>query len=246
MVQTNGPDLGNSLARAEQQLAIPPQIPYEVTTQVAAQVMNFNDAGDGTTANNFGYFSGAQPIPGLAPDSLHNNIAMEIFAYLELTAGSHRFGVVSDDGFQLRSGANPRDPNATVLGFRDAGTFDSTFDFVVEANGVYPVRCVWYENGGGAHFQLFSVDLGDPGARVLVNDPADPAAVKAYLPFRLVSAAAVEGPYTTATGASYDIPNKTVTVPKAGAAAFYRMQTLNPVTITDIRIVGNNVILTYN
>lgn len=246
MVQTNGPDLGNTLLRAEQQLAIPPTIPWEVTTQTVVQVFNSNDAGDGTTATDFGFFPGAAPVPGLSPDGSHNNIAMEMFAYLELTEGVHRFGAVSDDGFRLASGAGPRDPNATILGFRDGGTFNSTFDFAVEATGLYPVRCVWYENGGGANFQLFSVDLNNPEARVLLNDPANPAqVVKAYQPIRVVSSETIDGAYTTPAGAVIDTSARTVTVPKSGAARFYRIQTLNPVTITRIRIEGNNVLLDY-
>ena len=47
---------------------------------------------------------------------------------LELTAGMHRFGVTSDDGFQLRSGATPEDPNAMVLAQKTSSTYDGTFD----------------------------------------------------------------------------------------------------------------------
>ncbi len=246
MVQTNGPTLGSSLARAEMQLAVPPLIPFQVTTQTVMQVLNFNDGGNGATANNFGYFPGASPIPGLAPNGTHDNIACEMFAYLELTPGPHRFGAVSDDGFQLRSGAGLRDADATVLGVSDGHTFNGTFDFVVEAAGLYPVRCVWYENGGDAWFQLFSVDLNDPNARILVNDSTEPAGVvKAYLPLRLVAAPTLSGPYATPPGATIDPVNKIVTVPKAGSSQFYQMQTVTPVTIKTIQVVGSNVVLSY-
>jgi len=49
----------------------------------------------------------------------------------------------------------------------------STFDVVVEADGLYPVRCLWEETGGGAHLHLYSVDLGD-GTETLINDPNNP------------------------------------------------------------------------
>ncbi|MGA2867326.1 MAG: hypothetical protein ABSF95_22855 [Verrucomicrobiota bacterium] len=249
MVWTNGPALGNSLARAEQQLAVPPQIPWLLSTQTVVQVLNWNDAGDGVNAQTFGYFNDptlVSGVPGLAPDGSHDNIACESFAYLELSAGVHRFGAVSDDGFQLRSGAGLHDTQAMVLGVHDGGTFNGTFDFVVESTGLYPARCLWYENGGSADFQLFSVDLNDPTARTLVNDPSDPAgSVKAYLPIRLVSSANVQGPYTTMAGAVIDTVNQTVTAPRSGPAQFYRLQTLNPVTLTGITVLGNNVAITY-
>jgi hypothetical protein len=247
IVQTNGPTLGNDLSRAEQQLVIPPLIPSEVSTQTVVQVLNFNDAGDGSTATDFGYFPNASPVLGLPPDSSHENIAGEFLAYLELPAGAHRFGVVSDDGFQLRSGASVEDPAAVTLGIRDGGTFNNTFDFVVEATGLYPARCVWYENGGGAYFQLFSVNPNDPNARILLNDPANPSGViKAYLPFRVASAADITGPYTTPAGAVLDPVNKTVTIPLSGSIQFFQMQTLTQVRLTSIRVVGANVIITYN
>ena len=249
MVWTNGATLGNSLARAEKQLATPPTIPYMLTTQMVSQVLNWNDAGDGTTAQMFGHFydpSLVSGVPGLPPDGSHDNIAVESFAYLQLTAGVHRFGAVSDDGFQVRSGYGLRDTNATVMGVKDGGTFDNTFDFAVEADGLYPVRCLWYENGGSADFQLFSVDLNDPNARVLINDPNAPAGVvAAYLPIRLLSADSVGGPYATETAAVIDTLAQTVTVPASGAARFYRMQTLNAVRLTSLTPAGANIVIHY-
>lgn len=228
MVQTNGPTLGNNLVRPEQQLAIPPEIPYEVTTQTVWQVFNWNDAGDGTVGTDFGYFTGASGVPGLAPDFSHENIACEMFAYLELTAGVHRFGAVSDDGFLVRSGTGLRDASGTTLFTRD-GSYNGNFDFVVESAGLYPVRCLWYENGSGATFQLFSVDLGDPNARVLINDPANPAGtVKAWLPYGLLSSASVAGPFTGAAGHVINTVTKTVTVPRSSGTQFYRVLAFDP------------------
>ena len=247
MVQTNGVPLGNDLFRAEEQLAIPPLIPFEVTTQTVMQVINWNDAGDGTTANPFGYFPNPSPVPGLVPDGTHDNIAIEILGYAKLTAGAHRFGAVSDDGFQVRSGAGFHDPAGTVVGVRDGGTFDGTFDFIVETTGLYPVRVVWYENGGGADYQLFSVDPDNGTARVLLNDPTDPTGgVQVYVPIGVLAATAVTGPYTPPAGAIIDTANQTVTVPMTGSAQFFRMVTVTPVTLSNVHVVGSNLVFTYN
>jgi hypothetical protein len=247
MVQTNGPNLGSTLLRAEEQLATPPFFPFEVTTQTVTQVINWNDAGDGTTALPFGYFPNADPIPGLPPDGSHDNIAIEILAYAQLTAGAHRFGAVSDDGFEFASGAGLHDPADTVLGIRDGGTFTGTFDFVVGATGLYPVRCVWYENGGGANFQLFSVNPDNGTNRTLLNDPSNPAGVvQVFQPIGLLAASSLAGPFTPPTGAVIDSTNQRVTVPASGSAKFYRMITINPVTLSNIHVVGTNVVFNYN
>jgi hypothetical protein len=238
-VQTNGATLGNSLARAEQQLAIPPVIPAEVSAAGTVQILNFSE-----TASLAGFFGGESTVPGL-PAADVNNIATELFGYMELTAGAHRFGVVSDDGFQLRSGAGLGDPNATVLGFRDGGTFNGVFDFVAEATGLYPARLVWYENGGGANFELFSVDFGDATARTLLNDPNSASAVKVWVPIRLASAALVTGPYAFETGAVLDPVARTITVPRSGATRFYRLNAPSSVRITSILLQGGNVVVTY-
>lgn len=239
VVQTNGTTLGNSLLRAEQQLAIPPVIPYEVTASSFVPVLNFNENGGVA-----GYFGGESTVPGLLAGD-YNNIALEAFAYLELTAGAHRFGAVSDDGFQLRSGSSLTDLSATVLGFRDGGTYNGVFDFVAEADGLYPVRLVWYENGGSAHFELFSVDLNDPNARTLINDTNVTGAVKAWVPIGLASAPVVRGPYIFDSTASVDAVAKTVTVAPSGDTRFYRVSTPIAVRITGLSLVGGNVVITY-
>ena len=44
---------------------------------------------------------------------------------------------------------------------------DSIFNVVAEADGFYPVRLLWYEGGGGANGEFFSVD--DKGKKILIN-----------------------------------------------------------------------------
>ena len=58
------------------------------------------------------------------------------------------------------------------------GSADTTFNVVAEADGLYPVRLLWYEGGGGANVEFFSVV--DTGKKILINDPDNADAIKAY------------------------------------------------------------------
>jgi hypothetical protein len=133
-----------------------------------------------------------------------------------------------------------------VPGNRDGGTYDNSFDFIVEATGNYPVRVVWYENGGSASFRLASVDPAT-ATEVLVNDPGDPAGVvKVFLPtlaIALYSSATVGGTYAIESGAVIDTGAKTATLALAGTTRFYKMT--GTATITNIKKVGSNIVLTY-
>jgi hypothetical protein len=131
------------------------------------------------------------------------------------------------------------------LGVRDGGTFNSTFDFTVEAEGLYPVRCIWYEHTGLAYFELDSVNLGD-SSHVLINDPADPTGVvEVYTPTVIpLSSATVNGPYTVDHTAVVNENTKTVTVPLSGAAKFFRLSSPSATTLS-AHVVGSKLVLTY-
>ncbi len=251
MVQTDngGVNLDNSLMRAMQQLAIPPQIPYDRSATSIVQVLNWTQEGNPTN------------VPGLCPGDW-SNIAVESVAYLELSAGGHRFRIGTDDRSGLYSGASLQDPAGVTLWENSGATADTTFDFVVEAAGLYPVRLIWEETGGGARLLLNSVN--EDGSQVAINDPANPTGVvKAYYPFICNVATAVEGPYVpdptavnlpTLTnilcGDTGEPINKmltggTVTVPIAGTARFYRLEGLRQMTITGFSKVGSNFVITY-
>lgn len=58
------------------------------------------------------------------------------------------------------------------------GASDTLFYFIVPKAGVYPFRCVWFEGGGGANVEWFSVT--STGQKILLNDPDEPAALKTY------------------------------------------------------------------
>jgi len=249
-----GVDLDNSLARALQQLAIPPQIPIDQTATSIVQVLNWNKVS--APPNN---------VPGLCPGG-SINIAVESLAYLELTAGLHRFHINTDDRAGLYSGVSLADANATVLWENPGSTANTTFDFVVEADGLYPVRCIWEETDGGAVLQLWSTNFvtGDP--EVLINDPGDPAGVvNAWYPIACKSSSSVTGPYTvaSATGATLNQSNivgtdcsptvvgsmvtgGTFTVPVvSGATHFYRLDGPRATKITNISKGTSSVVITY-
>ena len=89
--------------------------------------------------------------------------------------------VNSDDGFVVSSSLNPRDALAAQLGLFNGGrgAADSFFDFAVEEAGIYPFTLYWWEGGGGANVEWFTVDL-NTGEQLLINDTSNPNAVKAY------------------------------------------------------------------
>ncbi len=144
-------------------------------------VGNFQDRGDDSTLDNpDDYIPG---IPGTEGEDPTNNIVSEFTTYLEFPeAGYYRMGVNSDDGFTVRnaeSGSFLDDPetpdvNEAVEGALEGGFFnggrgaaDTLFGFAVPVAGVYPMRLLWYEGGGGANVEWFTI--APDGTRRLVN-----------------------------------------------------------------------------
>ncbi|MGZ8919512.1 MAG: hypothetical protein ACXW3L_00880, partial [Limisphaerales bacterium] len=125
------------------------------------------------------------PVPGLPGTGLtgnprFENVTAEIFAYLDLpSAGYYRFGGNADDGMLVKVGT-PGVTNGTVIFTQDrgAGNQDIPFSFVAPQAGLYPIRFIWYQGGGGGSVEFFSYDA--TGKKIAVNDPTDPNAIKAY------------------------------------------------------------------
>lgn len=250
-----GPALENSLARAEAQLAPNSTIPSFMNSLTTEQVINF-------TQNDLpsfdGYFEDAATVPGLnAAENGTDDIAMEVLTYLDLAGGVHRFGVRSDDGFKLTSGATPRDANGIVLGFRNGGTADMTFDFFVPKAGLYPFRLVWYERGGGAHVEWFSVNPAN-GERTLINDPSVATAIKAYtsvdappVVVTLESSGEAGSGFTPVAGATVNQSTGVITAATSGSTRFYRVRHSGPlaggqlVRITALKVMGGTIEITY-
>ncbi len=135
--------------------------------QNATAIGNFKSSGTGDNLD-----VADENIPGIPGTSGSlDNITGEYQAYISLKRGMYRLGVNSDDGFKV-SVAPGFDAFGTVLGKFDGGrgSSDTLFDIVAEADGVYPIRLLWWEGGGGANTEFFTVDLVT-GKKFLINQP---------------------------------------------------------------------------
>jgi hypothetical protein len=186
-----GTGLEGTLARAEAQLdgtLIDPftELPVENVALVGPNpdgsfnvdgVLDFDD--DEMVS---GHFARESPFPGME-FPFNEEFAIEAWFLLDLPAGYHRLGVNSDDGFEVSVGTPAQgDFTAdTVLGAFDGGRAadDTVFDFLVETAGVYRFRLVFFEIGGAASCEFYSVDPAT-GTRTLINDLAEPAAIRSY------------------------------------------------------------------
>src|SRR5438132_3329100 len=138
----------------------------------------WNSGGEGNFPNN-----GTQNVPGLANDGTNDdNYTLEVFALLDLPAGTVTMGVNSDDGFRVQAleSPDPREKIRITLGQFDGGrgVADTTFDIAVPKAGLYPFRMVYEEGGGDSAVEWFTVTAD--GNKHLINDSADTASIKAY------------------------------------------------------------------
>lgn len=147
-------------------------------------VINF-DQGPG----NAGRFNGGngfpeEAIPGI-PGTLPNgnqstdNISAEILTVVEFpTAGLYTFSFNSDDGFATWFG-HPADQARILAGQFDGGrgASDTFYSVLITQPGLYPVRNIWFEGGGGANLEWYTRKAD--GSYALVNDTAN-GGLKAY------------------------------------------------------------------
>jgi len=108
-------------------------------------------------------------IPGLT--GANDGIEGEVITFVDFPAGLITMGVVSDDSFRMQVGYINKPADGIILGQADGSTADTTFQFYVKDAGIYPVRVIWQEGGGGANLELFTVDAD--GNEVLLNDTAN-------------------------------------------------------------------------
>lgn len=204
-----GPGDANSIANAETQLAggfIDPSTGQPWANQASpvtsvVDVVNWDQNGGDIDGNNPDNFNSMEPAGAEVPNSEipgvgigdQNHISASITTYLNLTRGVYRMGVNSDDGFIVSTARGAGDIFGTVLGQFNGGrgASDTVFDFVVEETGVYPFRLAWWEGGGGANVEWYTVNLST-GVRTLVNGTGGVQAfangqggafVKSFLPY---------------------------------------------------------------
>jgi hypothetical protein len=120
-------------------------------------------------------------IPGTLPDgsTSTDNIAGQAIAFLEFsTPGIYTMVVRSDDGFQVSVGT-AEIPNYQVLGGFDGGRGDGPTEFYIAVTkaGVYRFRLVFYEGGGGASVEWYTINPN--GTKALVGG-TQTGALKAY------------------------------------------------------------------
>ena len=196
----------NTIVRAEQQLAgtrlVDPLDPASgvVDNDVApgpnadgsyneSKVINYDqDATDDLAANHNGHFTGAKfpdvLFPGLDTAGGNDNLAGEVLTFIELPAGEVNLVVNSDDGFQLKIGDRyiptiaGSDATSFIISEFDGGrgASDSQGVFTVTEAGVYPLRVIWFEGGGGANLEVYARTATSD---ILVNDVGG---LKAYRP----------------------------------------------------------------
>ncbi len=124
---------------------------------IGAVIINSRDPDSADGKFPIGMGGGAVDLPAMMIEKPHGN---EIKALL---AGG---GAVT---------ARIAPDTSRILGSFDAsggrGSSDTLFSFYVNAAGVYPMRMVWCEGGGGANVEWFTV--GADGTKVLLNDTAN-------------------------------------------------------------------------
>jgi len=185
----------NTVARAEAQLAGTPVSVAQLGTgpdgsHIVPGIINWSTrrvpGQTGAEIGNFINILGRNDaaIPGLPGTGLTGtaavgNAAAEVFAWLDLPAGYHKFGIAGDDGFALKVG-RPGDATGQVLFSidRGAGARDFPVAFIAPEAGLYPIRLIWYQGGGDGNLEFFT--YGPNNEKIPVNDPTHPSAVKAY------------------------------------------------------------------
>jgi hypothetical protein len=149
-------------------------------------------------------------IPGTTGGT--DNIGAAALTYVEIpAAGIYTMVVRSDDGFQVSVG-NATNPTFQILGGFDGGRGDAPTEFYFEAPkaGVYLFRLLFYEGGGGASVEWYTVNAA--GKAALVGG-SQPGALKA---FRVRT---VAEPVILTTPANITVQPKPVEVTEGNTAA---------------------------
>ena len=140
------------------------------------------------------YAVGFPGIPGAGGHT--DKFAVEAVGFLDLPLGSTTFGISvgtdrtdvnDDDGYEVRVGANPRDYLALRVaqfqrqapGFTANTHGENQFTVVTTQAGLYPFRITYWQTTRGANLTFYTIN-NETGERIVVNEPADDRAIKAY------------------------------------------------------------------
>lgn len=153
-----GPALGEGVKAG-------PLYRFEIPTYI-----NFSQTGGDANGN----FTPDDQMPGLPGTSgSTDGVDAEAITFVELPAGWLTMGVNSDDGFRTQAGYINVPADGLLLGEFNAGrgATDTTFRILVQDAGIYPLRTIWQEGGGGANIEIFTV--AEDGTKSLINDIAN-------------------------------------------------------------------------
>lgn len=244
----------DTIARAEAQLLGPlTDTNGQSYTNIAlngGQAVETNVINYDIDALNTGLFSNTMAFPDIPAAPTNNYIAMAATMYVPLSNGIYTFAVNSDDGFKFSTGPTPSNTN-TSLGLFDGNRApaESAFDFVIQTNGYYPMRLLYFQGTAGGVVELYSINRTN-GTRILLNDPSNP---NAFVTYQATSSAPAPGPITITyvggkvvlnwsgsftlqsstivnrTNSGFtDVPGPVTTAPytntPTGAATFYRLR----------------------
>jgi len=251
---SSGPSIPNSVASAQAVLAYHYAVDLAATNIVQAVAWGLNAGQNGNE------YEAITNFPGLCiPPANVNSFAVQTLAYLQLTAGLHRFYVDSDDDVGIYSGTNLTDTSLVLL--ETTGVAHQSFDFVVEADGLYPFNIIYEEGTGAAYLVLHSVNLSD-NSLTLVNATGG---VPAFYPLVCESSTSVNGHYTadaaanagntltttdvlcggTGDALNQSLTGGTITIPSAVSAKFYRLDGPRRSKITSVKKTGSNLVINY-
>jgi hypothetical protein len=154
-------------------------VPPAASGERVSQFVNLHDTagrGEFSAANGFpdesfpGVDAFQSPTADPADGDDDNNIATEVTAVVQLTAGYHVFAVNDDDGTIVKIGGVEIGRSGEWK-----GTSNTNFVFQVEADGFYALNARHLEGGGGAALELHELVFTAPSTykRILLGDVAN-------------------------------------------------------------------------
>ena len=136
-----------SLDTAEAVIANP-QYQANVVSETSDVINYFNTGGQG-------HFDNDRPFPGTTMNVDADDFVILVGGMIQIPEGGPwTFGVNSDDGFSLRLETRGRNYASSYPSPRGPGDTLQTFDLL--QGGLYRLRLVFYERGGGSELELFA------------------------------------------------------------------------------------------